>query len=67
MEPVELQCNNELKLKFHAEIVSLLACIKNILNANTIPATSNPNGLLRQKLCQYRAAHWMACFDLSKL
>jgi len=27
--------------------------MKNVLNANTIPATSNPNGLLRQKLCQY--------------
>jgi len=46
MELVELQYNNELKSKFHADGVSLLDFIKNVLNANTILATSNPNGLL---------------------
>ena len=46
---------------------------------NVKPAMSNPNGLLSQKVCDYLdqgrtlndmlvlAAHWLACFDLSKL
>jgi len=52
---------------------------QNACSLLTRSALSNPNGLLGQKLCHYlnrgrimsdtlvRAAHWIACFDLSKL
>ena len=37
MELAELQCSNELKLKFYVEGVSLVDFYKNILNAKNIP------------------------------
>ena len=68
-------CYKTIKLKKLNKFIKKYICFYNIFKA----ATSNPNGLLSQKLCHYldqghtlndmllRAAHGTAYFDPSKL